>query len=140
LISILEDIGKIKSGKKELREFAFTIGAALVVLSGIALGRGKGSCAYLFVSGVIFAGLGAAAPHVLKPLQKAWMAFSVVIGFFMSRLVLAVLFYVVVTPIGLLIRLLGKDMLDQRTSKDRPSYWRERPVSMKPRESYENQY
>jgi small basic protein len=97
LISILEDIAKIKSTRKELREFGFTIGAALIVLSGLALWRGKGSCSYLFISGLIFAALGAALPAVLKPLQKAWMAFSVVIGFFMSRVVLAALFYSVKT-------------------------------------------
>ncbi len=140
MISILEDISKIKSTRKELREFAFTIGVVLIVFSGLALWRGKSSSAYLFISGLIFTALGAALPAVLKPLQKAWMAFSVVIGFFMSRVLLAILFYGVMTPIGLLTKCLGKDILDQRISRDRASYWRERPVGIKAKESYENQY
>ena len=140
MISLLEDIAKIKSTRKELREFGWTIGAALIVLSGLALWRGKGSCSYLFISGLIFAVLGTALPAVLKPPQKAWMVFSVVIGFFMSRVVLAALFYGVMTPLGLLTKCLGKDILDRRISKDRVSYWRERPAGKKAKESYENQY
>ncbi len=140
MISILEDIVKIRSTRKELREFGFTIGVALIVLAGLALWRGKSSSACLFISGLIFTGFGAALPAVLKPLQKAWMAFSVVIGFFMSRVVLAALFYGIMTPLGLLTKCLGKDILDQRISKGRASYWRERPVGKKAKESYENQY
>ena len=140
MISILEDIAKIKSTRKELREFGFTIGAVLIVLAGFALWRGKGSSSYLFIFGLIFAGFGAALPSVLKPLQKAWMAFSVILGFFVSRLVLAALFYGVMTPLGLLTKCLGKDILDQRISKDRASYWHERAVAKKAKNSYENQY
>ena len=140
MINILEDISKIRSTRKELREFGLTIGVVLIVFSGIALWRGKGSSAYLFIFGLIFAGSGAAFPAVLKPLQKAWMALSVVLGFFMSRVVLAVLFYGVMTPLGLLTKCLGKDILDQRISKGRASYWHDRPVDKKSKESYENQY
>jgi len=140
LISIIEDIRKIKSGRKELREFGVTIGAVLLVISGIALWRGRPSNAYFAAAGILFISFGIIAPALLGPLQKAWMALSVVIGFFMSRLVLAVLFYGVVTPIGLLTKLLGKDILDLRISKDRPTYWRARSVAEKPAGSYDNQY
>ena len=84
-------------------------------------------------------GFGVVAPQVLKPLQKAWMAFSVIIGFFMSRLILAILFFGVITPIGLLMKLFRQDILGQRIEKSISSYWRERPAA-KAKESYENQY
>ena len=71
MISILEDIIRIKSTRKELREFGYTIGVVLMALSGLALWRGKGSCVYLLISGLIFAALGMMLPAVLKPLQKA---------------------------------------------------------------------
>lgn len=140
MISILEDIRNIKSGRKELREFGLTIGAVLILIAGFALWRGKGSGAYFLAAGLLFSGFGAAAPEALKPLQKIWMAFSAAIGYFMSRVILALLFYCVVTPIGAVMRLFGKDILDQRMSKDSPSYWRERPVAAKAKESYGNQY
>lgn len=140
MISILEDIRNIKSGKKELREFGLTIGVVLMLISGLALWRGKGSWAYLLMAGLLFTGFGIAAPAPLKPLQKIWMALAAVIGFFMSRVVLAILFYCVVTPIGIVMKLFGKDILDERISKSCPSYWRELPAKVKAKESYENQY
>ncbi len=140
LISILEDIRNIRSGKKEVHEFGITMGVILLALGGIALWRHKTTYAYFFTGGILFIIFGVIAPAVLKPLQKAWMAISVVIGFFMSRVVLAVLFYGVITPIGLFMRLFGKDILDERISKGQPSYWRERSAGAKTKESYENQY
>jgi hypothetical protein len=140
LISIVEEIRNIKSGKKELREFGITIGAVLLALAAFVIWRGRASSAYFVIFGILFIGFGVAAPALLKPLQKIWMALSVVIGFFMSRLILTILFYGVITPIGLLTRLLGKDILDLRISKERPSYWRECSQKTKTKESYEKQY
>ncbi|MDD5137101.1 MAG: SxtJ family membrane protein [Candidatus Omnitrophica bacterium] len=140
LISILEDIRKIKSGRKELCQFGITIGAVLSALGGLLLWRGKASYPYFFAFGLLFMGFGAIAPLPLKPLQKAWMAVSVIIGYFMSRAVLTVLFYGILTPIGSLLRIFGKDILDRRISKARPSYWWERPAEGNTKESYENQY
>ena len=134
------EIKKIKSGKKELREFGLTIGVALFIFGGIALWRGKTIYPYFFAFGVIFITFALAAPKVLKPLQKAWIAFSLVLGFFMSRVILTVLFYLVVTPMGLITRIMGKDILDQRIQKERPSYWNYRRDEAKSKESYLNQY
>ena len=68
------------------------------------------------------------------------MALAVVLGFFMSRLILVLLFYAIVTPIGLVMKLLGKDLLDERIDKNKTSYWLKRAGAAKSRESYENQY
>ena len=135
-----DEITNIKSTKKELREFGVVVGAVLVVLADIAMWRGRGTYVYLLAGGVLLAGFGVALPSVLKPLQKAWMALAVIMGFFMSRIILVALFYLVITPIGLLTRMLGKDILDQRLSKEKASYWHERPDAIKRKESYENQY
>ncbi|MFA5146651.1 MAG: SxtJ family membrane protein [Candidatus Omnitrophota bacterium] len=137
---IWDEIKAIRSGKKELREFGFTFAVIFAILGGIVLWRGKGSWPYLFTAAVLFGIPAAALPAVLLPLQKAWMAFSVVIGFFMSRLVLALLFYGVVTPIGLLMRLTGKDILDERIDRGKGSYWQDRPPAAKDRASYEKQF
>jgi polyferredoxin len=140
LISLIEDIRNIKSGRKELREFGLTIGAVLLLISGVALWRGKASYLYFLVFSFLFISFGIIVPERLRLLQKAWMALAVVIGFFMSRVILTILFYGVVTPIGLLTKLFGKDIMDQRIAKERPSYWHERPAAAKAKESYENQY
>ena len=92
------------------------------------------------VKGAALGALGLFKPDVLKPLQKAWMGLGVVLGFFVSRIIMAVLFYLIITPVGFIMKLFGKDILDQRIDKNKTSYWHELPVVHKPKESYENQY
>lgn len=142
LISILRDIKNIKSGRKELREFGLVMGVALPVLALLLMLLFKKPINWYKISIVsaLFIGLGLALPILLKPIHKIWMAIAVVMGFFMSRLILTLLFYGVITPIGLLTRLLGKDILGERITREKRSYWHQRPAAMKSKESYENQY
>ena len=137
---LFEEIKDIKSGKKQLREFGLTMGIILVILGAIALWRGKPIYLHLLIAAGIFIGFGLGFPKPLKPIHKIWMSFSIIIGFFVSRLILSVLFYAVLTPIGLIMRIFGKDILDQRIDKNKHSYWQEVKDGIKSRESYENQY
>jgi hypothetical protein len=138
---MFEDIKNIKSGKKELREFGLTIGVILLILGGVVFWRGRREITpYLFTTSAVFIILGLILPAVLKPIQKIWMGLALIIGFFVSRIILFVLFYAVLTPMGLITRLLGKDILDQRIDKTRASYWSDRGPAAGNKESYENQY
>ncbi len=137
---MFEEIKDIKSGKKELREFGLTIGIILVILGSVALWRGKEIFPYFLGLGATFITLGIIFPGALKRLQKIWMSFSIILGFFMSRVILTALFYIGITPIGLIVRLFGKDMLDEKIDKNRSSYWHDRSAEFKDKKSYENQY
>ena len=68
----------------------------------------------------------------------AWMAFGHVLGWINSRIILGVVFFVVVTPIGLIMRLFGKDLLRMRTPKS-STYWIERDKPIDP-QSLRNQF
>ena len=137
---MFEEIKDIKSTRKELREFGLTIGIILVILGSVALWRGKEIYPYLLGIGALFIILGFTLSQVLKPLQKTWMSFSIIIGFFVSRIILFILFFAVLTPIGLITRLLGKDILDQGIDRTRQSYWHDRTSEIENKKSYENQY
>ncbi|MBL7157983.1 MAG: hypothetical protein ISS91_00520 [Candidatus Omnitrophica bacterium] len=137
---MLDEILTIKSEKKHLREFGLTIGIILCFLGGIGLWRGKEIYPYFFTVGGIFIVTGVFIPFILKPLQKAWMGFSIILGFFVSRIIMTILFYFVLTPIGIIMRLLGKDLLDQKIDKNKVSYWHQRDAKQKDAKSYENQY
>ena len=137
---MFEEIKDIKRGKKELREFGLTIGIILVILGSVALWRGKAIFPYFLGVGVTFITLGIFSPGALKRLQKIWMGFSIILGFFMSRIILTALFYVGITPIGIIMRIFGKDMLDEKIDKKRSSYWHDRSAEVKDKKSYENQY
>ncbi len=63
------------------------------------------------------------APAVLGPLNKVWMQFSLLLSKIVQPIVLGVLFFVVLMPIGLLMRAGGKDLLNLKWSKTESSYW-----------------
>jgi len=137
---MFDELKSIKSDKKKLREFGLTIGIVILVLGGFAMWRGKTTAPYLLTAGAAFIVLGLTIPAILKPLQKMWMGLGIVLGFFVSRVILSILFYGVMTPIGFIMKMLGKDLLDERIDKTKASYWHERDIAVKPKESYENQY
>ena len=87
-----------------------------------------------------FAALAVAAPRALAPLNRAWMRVGAVLHAIVSPLVLAVMFYLLVAPIGLLWRVLGKDPLRLRFEPQAASYWIERrPPGPEP-ETFTNQF
>ena len=62
---------------------------------------------------------------ILYPLNKIWFKFGLLLGRIVSPLVMAIIFFLVVTPIGLLMRILDKDLLNLKFNKSR-SYWIEK--------------
>jgi hypothetical protein len=78
-------------------------------------------------------------PHVLRPLYVLATAISLPIGFAVSYLVLIILFYLVLTPLGLTFRLLGRDALARRLEPLAESYWVPRQ-SARGVESYYHQF
>ncbi len=106
---IIEEIRNIKSETSDLKKFGLLIGAILFLGSLYLLWKQQHNYAVAgFILGVVFAALAFVGPVVLKPLQRAWMAMAVVMGFVMSRIIVAVIFYGMVTPIGLAGRLAGE--------------------------------
>jgi hypothetical protein len=86
-------------------------------------------------------GIGLAAPKALKPVYLAWMSVATVLGFLASQLILTLFFFVVITPIGLLARLSGKDFLSLKLDRQAPSYWlRREPHPPKSPADYERQF
>ncbi len=137
---IIEEIKNIKSGKKELRQFGITFSIVLGLLGGLFFFRGKDYYSYFFVFSGAFLFLGLLVPTLLKPIQKAWMSLAVFVGWLVTRVILTVLFYLVVTPIGILARIFGKRFLDTRFNRNVDSYWIARKPAAVERKSYENQF
>ena len=74
---------------------------------------------------LIFLTLGLLNSKILTPLNKIWFKFGIILGKIISPIIMGVIFFLVVTPIGLLMRLLGKDLLNLKYNKNR-SYWIEK--------------
>lgn len=125
-MSILDEIRSIQSGRKQLRDFGITLGIVLGLLGGLFFWREKEPYPYLLILAGVFLLLGVGAPILLKPLHKAWMSLSVLLGWLMTRVVLTLLFYGVFTPFGAVARLFGKQFLEFKWDRSCKSYWIER--------------
>ena len=74
---------------------------------------------------IIFLILGLLNSKILAPLNKIWFKFGILLGKIVSPLVMGIIFFLVVTPIGFIMRLLGKDVLNLKYNKNK-SYWIEK--------------
>jgi len=74
------------------------------------------------VIGFVFFAAAFAAPPVGRALYKAWMGLALVLGTIISPVVMALIYFLILTPIGLALRLAGRDAL-QRRSRGQESYW-----------------
>jgi hypothetical protein len=137
---LLEEIKNIKSEKRDLRNFGITFGIVLGILAGALWWKGKDTYTVFAVFSAVFFFFGLVLPTLLKPLQKAWMMFAVVLGWFMTRLILSVLFYIVFTFIGGVSRLFGKKFLDMKIDSSRESYWNYRKQDPFDKHRYEKQF
>ncbi len=138
---ILEEIKAIKSDKRDLRNFGITFGVVLGLLAGLLWWKGKDTYTIFVMLSLAFFSLGFLLPAILKPLQKAWMVFAVILGFFMTRVILSVLFYLVFTSISIIGRFIfKKQFLDVKLDESAESYWvRREPRSFDPK-NYERQF
>jgi len=89
----------------------------------------------LFIS-IVFLFLGLVNSKILNPLNKLWFKFGIFLGKIISPLVMGIIFFLVVTPIGLLMRLLNKDLLNLKFNNNN-TYWIEKT---EPKSKMKNQF
>ncbi len=106
------------------REFGFIVGGVLIVLSAWWIYRGKfASVAPITLPlGAVLVLLGLAFPRALVLPNKAWMALAEALAFVSTRVILAFVFFVIITPIGFVKRSFGWDPLHRRAAAS-DSYW-----------------
>ncbi len=80
---------------------------------------------WLAITALIFLLLGLLNSKILSPLNKLWFKFGIFLGKIISPLIMGIIFFIVVTPIGLIMRLFGKDVLNLKYNKNH-SYWIEK--------------
>ena len=136
---MLEEIKNIPNSNKDVKNFGITIGIILFIISGLLIYYGKEAYQLIAIIASTFIGLGFIAPIILKPIYFVWMTFAAILGWVMTRLILSLVFYFILTPIGLLTRLLGEDFLALKKSKS-VSYWNHRDSKIELNQDYEKQF
>ena len=125
-------MGEIK--QRDLRLFALIWTVVFIVIGLYPLTKGEGIRIFLIVAACSFLFVGFMFPFWLRGFYKIWMKFAKILGFVNTTIIMLVLFYSIFTPIALILRFLGKDLLDKKIDKNKTSYWIKResqPVSMK---------
>ena len=120
---IRQEIKELKTGARELRKFGLLVGAVFAALGMLFWWRHKGQYPYFLWPGIFLMCFGAAVPLALKYIYIAWMSLAIVLGLIVSNLLLTVFFILVITPIGLVGRLFGKDFLRLKIDRNATTYW-----------------
>ena len=136
---MIAELKNIKSELKDLKKFSFTIGTFLLVVSIVLFIYNKNYFEFFLGSGLILIFLGLIKPIITKPIYLLWMGLATIIGWFMTRVILSILFYFITTPISIILRLFGKDFLNIK-SNDSNSYWNLRDSEVEKNQDYEKQF
>ena len=129
---------KLDRSPRALRRFGILAGAALLLLGKLLLLGGKAGAPFLSL-GTLLLLAAAFAPGVLRYVYKPWMTIAFALSWFVTRVILTLLFFLIVTPIGLLQRLCGKRALEFRFKGDDTTYWQPRTSQPVPAD-YEKQF
>jgi len=98
--------------RKEERSFGWSVGGVLALIAVLQWWRGRTLAAELFAGvGVLLLVAATAAPTALVVPNRLWRRFAHVLGWFNARVLLTVFFFLVLTPAGVIMRLLGRDPL-----------------------------
>jgi saxitoxin biosynthesis operon SxtJ-like protein len=138
---IRAEIQELDTSPRNLRKFGLVVGGVFGLLAVWFWWRGKALYPYVLIPGVFLVVVGLIWPKVLKQVYVIWMSLALVLGLIVSTALLTILFYLVVTPIGLVARLSGKDFLSRKLDPNVNSYWIARDRSIPRRmNDYEQQF
>lgn len=139
-MNIREDIKQLKTSDRDLRKFGLVVGGVFAALGLLFLLRHKPIFPYFLWPGVALMALGLIWARSLKYIYIAWMSVAFVLGFVMAHVILTLFFFLVITPIGLLARIFGKDFLSLKLNPQAPSYWIVRERKTRTAAEYERQF
>lgn len=135
-----EEIKLIDLSEIAVKKTGITIGIILILIGFILWWFGKASYIYFLAIGGFLIILSFIAVNFLVPFHKLWIIFALLLGFIMSHIILALLFYLIVTPIGILAKLVGKKFIPLGFDKNANSYWEKRDDIKKQKIDLERQF
>ena len=108
------------------RSFGIVFTLVFLTVGAWVVSSGQSKGWLFFVSAALFLVVTIARPSILGPLNQAWAKFGLLLGQVFNPILLGVVFFLVVTPIAVVLRLLGKDSLHLKSKPDLKTYWIDR--------------
>ena len=132
-----ETTSYIQTEKSSEKSFGVLLSIVFLIVSIYPLINSEGLRIWALVVSTIFFLLAFVAPKVLVLPNKLWFKFGLLLGSIIAPIVMAMVYFITVLPTGIIMRLLGKDLLKQKLDNNAKSYWIERS---EPMGSMKNQY
>ena len=140
-MNLKDELKELPLGPRDLRRFGFLVGGIFALLALWFWYRERDFWWWCVIPAVPLLLLGTVYPKSLRLVYLGWMSLALILGLVVSTILLTLFFYLVITPMGLIARLAGKDFLSLKLNPAKSSYWiqREQPAERNPSE-YERQY
>lgn len=122
------------------RGFGQVFAGVFAILACLSLWNGSTTWHYTLPVAAAFLAVAYTVPRLLAPLNKLWMKFGLLLYKVMNPIVLGLLFFVTIMPIGLVMRAFGKDFLRTKLDRNAKTYWIERSPPGPPPQSMKNQF
>lgn len=122
------------------RSFGLTVGGILTAIGAYQFYAQSSLALWFGVPGVALLIFGLVAPGLLHPLNVAWMKLGLLLGRIVTPVVMFLVYAVSIVPIGILLRLSGKDLLRLRANPVNSTYWIQRTPPGPPPESLKDQF
>ena len=118
------------------KSFGIVFFVVFLIVALYPLVNSKDIRIWSLVISVIFLFLGLINSRLLTPLNKLWFKFGIFLGKIFSPIIMGIIFFLVVTPIGFIMRFLGKDLINLKYNNNK-SYWIEKTG---PKSKMKNQF
>ena len=116
--------------KKQNRGFGLLFFIVFLVLALWPLIKGREINFYLTFIALIFLLLGLVNSKILTPLNKGWIKFGEILGRIIAPIVMAIVYFLILTPVSLFVRLFGKDLISMKFNDSLKSYWIKREKNL----------
>lgn len=126
----------VKADAKTLKQFGLILSVILFVLGAVAFLRGHRHYQIEWPLGAASLIISLAAPRLMVFVYRPWMMVAEIISWVVLRIILGIFFYLILTPVRLIMTLLKKDILDQTIDRKAETYWKPR-TDIRTKERYE---
>ena len=112
------------------KSFGLLFFVVFLILGLWPIKNGENLNFYFITASIIFLILGLINSKLLSPLNKSWIKLGEILGIIIAPIVMALVYFVVLTPISIIVRIFGKDLLGLKFLKEKETYWIKRKKSL----------
>ena len=112
------------------KSFGLLFFVVFLIIGLWPLKNGESLNFYFIIASVVFLILGLVNSKLLSPLNKSWIKLGEILGIIIAPIVMALVYFVILTPISIIVRVFGKDLLGLKFLKEKETYWIKRKKNL----------